>query len=490
MENTYNKIYEARNQNEVIIFDIIGETPVDINSDDLDLYELVTACETKVTEMNNVAASYQNNADKYDYLVAAGVGLISGVIDITVIGDFDFDAGKAWSNKAVNKFIHKVAEQTGYKGRSLKGAIEHLEKRFPVAQDNVWSGKKISSATTHHLDDLAHHPTLLGMVSGIIVHFFRVGLFSSKDGSFNKVAIETDPKELVKIWAPIIASLVLTGILQWIMNIIEIHLEEQLDKSIPEGIRKLVKLIANTPALISVIKVIINWAGHLVSDMAGSKSSAGGGMGIPGVFLSLLREIAMLPGLKDTQLPQIITDWYGKRGGYKFDLRKEMAVIHELGKQAIPVIINEFVVRGFYFIRHLCEEYKANNNLAQINWRNVIPFGNRTVEHMLFISSATFTALDFGDALIHGLKNCGGNPAAFAAAFALRINYAGVCRFTVAVITELNMGYKESTLQLLASEGEARGEFVKAATVNREINRERQRRKDTVDSMISDLDEL
>ena len=489
MDNTYTNIYKEENENGQIVFDMIGESASRISVND-DFDSIITACELRVQEMNDIAASYQNNADKYDYLVAAGIGLITGIIDITVIGDFNFEAGKKWSNKAVNDYIMKIARKTGYKGRSLSGAIDHLEKKHPVAQDNIFHALDHSTPSTHHLDDLAHHPTLLGLISGIIVHFFRVSMFSEKDGKFTFLTIETDPKELIKIWAPVVASLILTGILQWILNIVENKLEDKLDRTIPEGIRKIVKLIATTPALIPVIKVIINWSRHLVSDMAGCKSTAGGGMGIPGVFLSLLREIAMLPGLNNTKLPQIITDWYSKRGGYRFDLRKELAVVHELGKQAIPVIINEVVVRGFYFVRHFCEEYKSNNGFENINWENVIPFGNRTVEHMIFISSATFSALDVCDATIRGLVSSGGNPAAFAKTFALRINYAGVCRFTVAVITEINMGYKESTLQLLASEGEARGEFVKAAAVNREINQERQKRKDTVDSMISDLDEL
>lgn len=45
----------------------------------------------------------------------------------------------------------------------------------------------------------------------------------------------------------------------------------------------------------------------------------------------------------------------------KFYLRTEIGVAHELGRQAIPVLINECVVRAFYFIRRLFTENKEKN---------------------------------------------------------------------------------------------------------------------------------
>ena len=59
-----------------------------------------------------------------------------------------------------------------------------------------------------------------------------------------------------------------------------------------------------------IIKCADNWFGHLVSDMGGSKNSAGHGMGIPGVLLSLLQEVSSLPGLKDSKLPGIVNYLY------------------------------------------------------------------------------------------------------------------------------------------------------------------------------------
>ncbi len=44
------------------------------------------------------------------------------------------------------------------------------------------------------------------------------------------------------------------------------------------------------------------WAMHLVSDMAGSSSNPGKGTGIPGVVLSLLKELSSLPVFQDMQI--------------------------------------------------------------------------------------------------------------------------------------------------------------------------------------------
>jgi hypothetical protein len=76
----------------------------------------------------------------------------------------------------------------------------------------------------------------------------------------------------------------------------------------------------------------------------------------------------------------------------KFDLRTEIGVAHEIGKQAIPVIINECIVRGFYFIRRFVMEIKANEikrigDLGKIDWKKTLPFKNRTIVRMLTISS-------------------------------------------------------------------------------------------------------
>lgn len=390
----------------------------------------------KIEELNGDIEKFTNNADGLDYTIAIASGVLTGLLDAFVIGEFDFKGAKEKSNKAVNEFIMKYAKKKGYDGDRLNGAIEFLEKKYKVPFDNAWKGKDIgTSASNHHLNDLAHHPTLLGLFASILAQFFNIAVFANKDGNINILKLDLDTKELVKAWLPIIAS----GLLIWISNVAEKYCEEKLDTEIPKPIRGLIKLLASSPAIIEIVKVAANWFGHLVSDMGGSKNTAGGGKGIPGIFLSLLKELSCLPILKDTKLPQIVNDLY-KNG---FDLRSELAVVMELGRQAIPVLLNELIVRLFYFIRRLIVEYKTNGGFDSINWKNVIPFGNRTVERMMTIATGTFTAVDAADAAIRAIAQNGFTPAAIPA-FAMRVNFVGVGRFVIAIGTDIGMGMKKN----------------------------------------------
>lgn len=135
----------------------------------------------------------------------------------------------------------------------------------------------------------------------------------------------------------------------------------------------------------------------------------------------------MLPGINKTKLPQIIDYFYVKG----FDLRTELGVLQQLGKQAIPVILNEVLIRVFYFFSRLIKEYKEKENFKDIDWKNVLPYKNRTLTRMLTISSGTFLAFDLLDAGIRSGGNWG--------TFVLRVNFVNIGRFTVSCYNEYKM---------------------------------------------------
>ncbi len=413
---------------------LIQEKINEINSKSAELSNNIDSLNTEIERLTN-------HADGFDYAVAVASGVLCGLIDSFVVGEFDFKSAKAKSNRQVNEFIMRFSKMQGYKGERLEGAISFLEKKFPVAQDNIWSGADFGvSAKNHHLADLAHHPTLLGLGASVVVQFFRMGIFVNKDGEWKFEFINTDPNELLKIWLPVIIS----GLLIWMTNIVSSNFQDKIDENIPKPIQKLIKLLASVPMVIPILQVAGNWAGHLVSDMGGSKNTAGGGMGIPGLFISLLHEISSLPILKDTALPKLVNDLYVKE---KFDMRSELAVLNELGRQAIPVLIGEILVRGFYFVRRLCQEVNEHGDLKSVNWQNVIPFKNRTIARMITIESGTFTAVDLADAAIRSaIKNGPPNNPLFWKDFVLRVNFVGVGRFVIAVATDVGMGINRQSL--------------------------------------------
>lgn len=377
--------------------------------------------------------------DKFDYAISISSGMLCGLIDSVFIGEFDFKNLKSGDTIKLEPIVRKYAEIRGYKGSGdYASVIRFLEEKFPVAQDNIWSGKEISSTKYHHLDDIAHHPSILGLLAAVLVQFVRVGMFVSKEGEWHFVSIPTNAGELLKTWLPVIIS----GLLKWIANVAETHYKEESNSDIPEPINTVIKMVSHAPALIAVLKVADNWIGHLFSDVDGSSSTARrrrDGMGIPGLYLSFLKEVASV--LKDPGLSQFVNDLYSKQ---KFDLRAELVNIDRFGKQVVPVVLGEVLVRGFFFVRHLAEEYKKSNDWKGVNWKAVVPFRNRTIVRMLTISKGTFTAFDAADAVIRSaIKN--GPPVLgnlFWKDFVLRINFVGVGSLVINVVVDVKMGVK------------------------------------------------
>lgn len=144
----------------------------------------------------------------------------------------------------------------------------------------------------------------------------------------------------------------------------------------------------------------------------------------------------------------------------KFDLRTEIGITHEIERQTVPIVVNECIVRGFYFARKLFTEIKHNNvknllNLKNINWKNTLPFKNRTVVRMFTISTSTFMAFDIANAAIRS----GG----FNTSCILRINFVGIGRFAVAVGTDIGMGIKKNKKEKELSE--ALSEYIKLTNI-------------------------
>lgn len=370
--------------------------------------------------------------DNIDYAVAIGSGLLTGAIDSFFVGRLDFQSWLDSTHEEVNKFIQFAAQKNGYTGERLEGAINFLEDKFPVAQDNIWKGKGFSSTRLHHLDDWAHHPTIFGLLAAVAVQLFKCGIFTDKNGKWHFTPLSSGWKDYAKALSPIIIS----GVLLWLVNLAQSKVELKYGVEIPKPIKKLVQLIAATPAIIPILNCIINWGGHLISDLGGSKSTAGGGMGLPGIFLSVLKEISCLPILKGTGLPKMVSDIYSKN---HIDMRHEIAFAKFLGKQSLPVLINELIVRTFYFVRHLIIEYKSAGDWKAINWQNTVPWGNRSITRMVTIASGSFMAFDMADAAIRGAINSGGSWAKFGAEFVLHLNFVGIGRFAVAAYGDTKM---------------------------------------------------
>lgn len=391
--------------------DIVDTRQNDISSRLDEIDSALASNNSRLSELNNDIARLTNTADGIDYMVAVGSGVLAGIIDSFWVGEFSLERGNDRSHEKTNNFVVKIAQQQGYEGNDLQGAIRYLEKRYGAPSDSNTSD--LGGGLQHHLRDFAHHPTIVGLLFSLVTQFTEKAYGTDVNGAFLIVDIK--------------------------------------DKTfIGDDVSK--KILFGT----------VFWFFHVVSDMAGSSSSPGAGTGLPGPLLSLAKEISTLPFFRNIQIgDNSLSVWISKLfngtllakrnsdgkiiESVRFDLRTELGVVHELGRQAIPVIINECIVRGFYFIRRLISELKEKeirhfSDFERIDWHKTMPFKNRTVVRMLTIATSTFTLIDLGDAAIRAGIKSAGNPALFGKEFLLRVNFVGVGRFAVAITSDITMG--------------------------------------------------
>ena len=342
------------------------------------------------------------------------------------------------SGEVVDKTkIQEIREKINNSEMSRK--IKKLEDAFGIPSDDAWQEESIGvSAKSHHLDDLAHHPSVIGWAASILTQFTGKSYFQNKEGVNYKIDAAK-----VKI---------VNNVNAYIQYGSTSIIEKTNKNGKPQKVLEVTLIGDDLKAKLAC--GTFNWIGHLISDLVGSNASArkgNAGMGLPGPLMSTLKEFAMLPLIRKTKLPELLNDLFTKDnvifGKYRLDLRSELALGMEIGKQAIPVFINEILVRIFFFIRRLITEIKKAESFKQINWEATKPWKNRTIVRMLTISMGTFEVIDLGDAAIRGAIKSGGTLPGFFAQFVLRVNFVGVGRFAIACGTDVAMGVKKEKVR-------------------------------------------
>ena len=377
---------------------------------------------------------YTNHADKADYALAVASGILSGLVDSLFVGEFSLEYANQWGNQQAQKFVLKVAKYQGYGGNEPAQAIKYLEAQFPIATDKATAA--FGGGLQHHLRDFSHHPTPVGLVCSILTQFTGNVYGTDVAGAFKCVPLNNDGLDLI-------------------------------GKSFPE------KIMFGT----------VNWFFHMVSDVAGSSGSVmkgSFGTGVPGPLVSLLKEFSSTrlfkkqdaKGYKEfsVRISKLFNGTLlGKRDSngnlihLKFDLRTEMGVAMQVGKQTIPVIINDCIVRAFFLLRQLLQELSRDevqdwSDVDKIDWKAIIPLRNRTVDRMLTIAGMTFTVADTTDAAIHAAIESGGNWILFSGRFVTRFNYVGAGRAALSIVREVSNEKKEAQLiheKMILSESKA-----------------------------------
>lgn len=356
--------------------------------------EALSAAEAEIVELRETIDSVRKlkpDCDKLDYALSAGIGALCGVLDIFLVGKPEEsplgDLSDKWFEDRVQDFARLVCP--GKNNDTPAQAIQNLGLRFKVPYDQRGAGdagKEIFKLNpyNHHFKSLAHNPTLLGLFFSVLDQFANTSHFVA-DGQLIELE-EADGK-------------------------FELH-----GKTLPA------KLFCGAA----------NWFGHLMSDVAGSPGSKGRGMGIPSPIWAWVNDAVVIceklnmPGREFRKnLGELAVKVYTEG----FDLRFQTA-------QVIPVLVNELLIRLVYSLRRMFS-YAALRRDGQIvgsMWEYCSPFGNPTVERMLTVAHGMFLLFDAGDATIHAVAVGAGTFNA--AEFFLRLNIAGVGRFSVCLYEE------------------------------------------------------
>lgn len=361
--------------------------------------DALAQAENELTTLNETIESIKHlkpNCDKLDYILAASSGALCGVIDIFLIGKpgespLGDITDKWFANRTMD--FAKLCHPKHKDFDSLESALRFLEKEFKVPYDQTGlgdAGKAVFdlNAKNHHFKSLAHNPSLLGLFFSILNQFTNSSHFVT-DGQL--ISLEKADKK-------------------W----------ELRGNNIPS------KFFCG----------FTNWIGHLVSDVSGSQSIAKigkRGMGIPSPLWTWTNDIIAIKAAlnlsvteTDKAMNQLALDIFKK--GY--DARFQTT-------QAIPVFINEMLVRFIYSVRRLFKYFsdtRKEERSLSLMWQRCEPFSNPTVKRMLTVAHGTFCLVDIGDAV--GRSFVVGGGTFYAVEFVLRLNVVGVGRFGISLYGE------------------------------------------------------
>ena len=337
----------------------------------------------------------KTKCDKYDYMIAAFCGGAAGLIDVFFVGDPLTSVLGTKVDKVADGFVQKAAQffwnndkrENGKPRKmpqSLEQCISYLEQAFPVnydaryakdlvGEEGVLSGMR---PLNHHLLSLAHSPDPIGLIFSIINQFMGYATFVDKG----------------KI----------------------IHL-------VPKKTSGAIPYMQGTTLPSMLFCGVVNWMGHLLSDLAGSsstrkpgKAGRGAGIQIPFYELFLACDFGDLDGKTFAETMISVFE-----EGYDFRFGVTMA---------IPVVLNELMIKVIWTVRQKFIRKKT--------WKESFP----TKQHadlriMLLVGNGTLCLVDGVDAAAHGVAK--GNIVSFIC----HLNLVGWVRLVMLILRELRIRF-------------------------------------------------
>lgn len=316
---------------------------------------------------------YHDKCDKYDYLIAVGCGAIAGMVDIFLVGAPGDSILGTWTDSQVDKVVMTFAKTYGWspregKEKSVASAIGFLEKKFPVNYDQRHSGDVNNlfkmSTRNHHMKSLGHSPDIIGLFFSILNQFTSTSSFLTNG---QLITIETDTYEL-------------------------------------KGNNFISKLFSG----------VVNWLGHIMSDVAGSSGAAGRGSGLTIPFYELF-QLCNLGSFQVKQDRNTLATVATKVFQEGYDARFGLTM-------AIPVVLCDLTIKMSWAIKHYFYHKRPLEECIPSKRHDDLRI-------MLIIGDGTLCLMDGADAAIRS----GGNWVIFF----LRLNIVAWFRLVTLVLREV-----------------------------------------------------
>lgn len=420
---------------------------IDITANAGEMTAAEVAINDQLARVNEELDRYTCKASMFDYALAVASGVMAGVVDATYVGETAF-----FSPKGDTGFAH-IADATGAHAESSKAP----GFRSPVGSDNLnvllkmgleYARKNVSltddanKKANRFLRQMSRQHNAQGLAAAIAIQLLRIATQVSvaADRDVQPLTAYIDQAKELLIPAAIV------GFLNWLdaLSTRRPELKDCLESEDNLDYKALIELAiaaAGSKAFDSLVKEANTWFDKRTKEALRLNRKPAKGFDVSLTLLSLLRDVADKPSLKNSGLSAEI----GKCEQMYVASHKSGS-FGGLTKQAIPVLLNEVIVRMGYFATRLISASTSEGIVQGVNWADAIPIGNRTVDRMMTFASMTLMLVDTSDAAAHASVESAGYWVVYAQRFVARYNYVAAGRAVIAVTREVSNEVREAQL--------------------------------------------
>lgn len=344
-------------------------------------------------------------SDKICYIAAAMSGVLTGTIRNFGIADAFEDLVDNFKNdKNWKKFVVSLANKLGYMKSDYEGAVKFMAD-MAVNADRNNGFEELLEQVQKCLSKLSAHPTIVGLIFSITSQFSNLE-YRIKDNKLERTRLP----EYYTVGRNYHEKVVY-GFLYWVFDLSvnrAFSKRNILDNlNIPKHLTDLIKAFLDTDLMKNVpqnydeaIRSYSEWIKNLFENS----------------------EIGKDGDISET-----------------FDLEASInTAMKGFYRDMMPIVLNECIIRAFYFVHKLTYEIKQNGisyvyDLNRISSESILPFNNRTISRMCLISSSTYVAINAGRVVIEYIKGKKVGDRNFKEVLLETLDFPGIFRLCIAV---------------------------------------------------------